>query len=411
MELRRRSLREKIERARDFSPRGEETGAAAAATTAVRDSVVRPEIAESWSLAQVDPKRDGAPSRGDVDVAARWRESRLRQPVSELSDELGRIADDAGFVVAVTDETGTILWTSGCRAMRRRIEAVNFMPGGCWSEEAIGTNALGLALRTDQPATVFSAEHVVERLHDWVCYSAPIHDPRGRQLGVLDLSSTWERANALGLTTVRMLTSTIETRLRETWTGGEDVAARVDLHCLGRSQVLRDGLPVHVTLRQAEILALLALRPAGYSPGELAAEIYGDRRVAPGTLKCEVSHVRRLLGGQLAARTYALLNPVGCDAVIVLQALSRGDAETAVDHYSGPLLPQSDAPGIVAWRDQLEVAIRDAVLGGQSADCALRLGAVNLYDSEIHAHALRLLAPTDRRRHLALGRLRASESA
>jgi hypothetical protein len=405
MEHQRRLLRQEIERAWERSRHGEADGAVVAA-----DTVVRPEIAESWSLAHVDPARDSAPSCGDADVATRWHESALRQPVSELSDELGRIADDAGFVVAVTDETGTILWTSGCRAMRRRIEAVNFMPGGCWSEDAIGTNALGLALRTDQPSTVFSAEHMVERLHDWVCYSAPIHDPRGRQLGVIDLSSTWERANALGLTTVRMLTSTIESRLRDTWTGGEQVAARVDVRCLGRPQVLVDGLPVHVTLRQSEILALLALRPAGYSPGELAAEIYGDRCVAPGTLKCEVSHVRRLLGGQLAARTYALLEPVSCDAVAVLQALSRGDVTTAVEHYNGPLLPESDAPGIVAWRDQLEVAIRDAVLRSKSADSALRLGAVNLYDSEVHTHALRLLAPTDRRRHLAMGRLHAAES-
>ena len=102
---------------------------------------VGPLIRQDGRVKSVDPDRDSAPSQGDLDVATRWRESRLRQPVSELSDELGRIADDAGFVVAVTDETGTILWISGCRAMRRRIEAVNFMPGGCWSEEAIGTNA------------------------------------------------------------------------------------------------------------------------------------------------------------------------------------------------------------------------------------------------------------------------------
>jgi len=150
---------------------------------------VRPEVIESWSRAPVDPASESAPTLADIDISTRWRESPLRQPVTELSDELGRIADDAGFVVAVTDESGTILWTSGCRTMRRRAEDMNFVPGGCWAEDAIGTNALGMALRTDRPSTVFSAEHLVERLHDWVCYSAPIHDPRGRQLGVIDLSS------------------------------------------------------------------------------------------------------------------------------------------------------------------------------------------------------------------------------
>lgn len=371
---------------------------------------VRPEVIESWSRAPVDPTRQSAPTLADIDISTRWRESPLRQPVTELSDELGRIADDAGFVVAVTDESGTILWTSGCRTMRRRAEDMNFVPGGCWAEDAIGTNALGMALRTDRPSTVFSAEHLVERLHDWVCYSAPIHDPRGRQLGVIDLSSTWQRANTLGLTTVRMLTSVIETRLHDTWKGGDDREARVELRCLGRSQVLVGGTPAHATLRQFEILALLALRPGGFVPGELAAEIYGDRCVAPATLKSEVSHVRRLLDGQLAARTYALLEPIRCDAVDVLDALSRGDVVAAVEHYQGPLLPQSEAPGIVAWRDQLDVAIRNAVLGSQSPEAALALGAVNPYDSELHEHAVHLLAPTDHRRHLAIGRLRVAEA-
>lgn len=406
MERQSRSIREQIARARERFLRGGGDGPEA---VAVADANVRPEVLESWSLAPIDPERDSAPSRGDNDVAARWRESPLRRPVTELSEELDRVAS-AGFVVAVTDEAGTILWTSGCRAMRRRAEQVNFMPGGCWMEDAIGTNALGMALRTHRPAMVFSAEHVVERLHDWVCYSAPIHDPRGRQLGVIDLSSTWQRASGLGLTTARMLSFAIETRLRDTWTAADEAAPSVELRCLGRWQMLVGGRPVHVTLRQSEIVTLLALHPEGYSPGELAAELYGDRCVAPGTLKGEVSHVRRLLGGRLAARTYALLEPVDCDAVTVQRALSRGDVVTAVEHYTGALLPASEAPGIVAWRDQLEVAIRDAVLGSDSPECALRLGAVNLYDSEVHAHALRLLAPADGRRHLALGRLRASEN-
>lgn len=403
-----RGRREELERAWEHYFRG-----GAATADRASDQRLRPEIAESWALTSagglIDPHGAAAPVRGDADIASRWRESPLRQPVTDLSDELGRIADDAGFIVAVTDETGTILWTSGCRQMRGRAEALNFGPGGCWAEDAIGTNALGLALRTGRPVTVYSAEHTVERLHDWVCYSAPIHDPRGRQLGVIDLSSTWDRATELGLSTVRVLTSTIETRLRETWPGREGGrSARVELECLGASRLRVDGLPAQATPRQVEILALLSLRPGGFSPGELAAEIYGDRPVSVVTLKSEVCHVRRLLNGQLAARTYALLEPIKCDAVEVLEHLSRGEVVAAVDHYHGPLLPRSEAPGIIAWRDQLEVAIRNAVLGSESPDPALALGASNLYDTELHEHALRLLSPTDDRRHLAIGRLHAS---
>ncbi|UQX11656.1 transcriptional regulator [Candidatus Mycobacterium methanotrophicum] len=370
---------------------------------------VRPEVAESWSLARVDPGIRSAPTRPDVDVSTRWCDSRLRQPVADIADELQRITDDGEFVVAVTDESATILWTSGCRAMRRRAERMNFEPGGDWAEHAIGTNALGMALRTDRPSTVFSAEHTVEGLHDWVCYSAPIHDPCGRQLGAVDLSSTWDRATGLGLAAARLLASAIEARLRDTCNGAQDAAARVRLSCLGRAELLVEGSPVHATLRQFEILALLALRPAGLSPGELAAEIYGDRRVAPATLKSEVSHVRRVLGGQLGRRRYALLEPVRCDAVNVFEALSRGDVVGAAERYGGPLLPESEAPGILEARDQLDVAVRDAVLGSDSSAAALALSAAKRYDCELHEHALRLLAPSDSRRHLVIGRLRAAE--
>ncbi|MDI3313133.1 MAG: helix-turn-helix domain-containing protein [Mycobacterium sp.] len=348
------------------------------------------------------------------ELSARWRMSRLRGLVTELAGELQRIADDGGFEVEVTDEAGTVLWSSGHLPMRwceRRAENVDVISGGRFSQGAVGAGAVGVAVRTGRPATVFSARRGGRRVPDRVRYSAPIHDPYGRELGTIELNSTGNRPNALGPTVARMLASVIETRLRDTWDERDDESgARVELECLGGSKLLIDGRPVHATLRQLEILALLALRPAGFSPGELAAKIYGDRWVAATTLKAEVCHVRRLLGGRLAARTYALLAPVKCDAVEVLEALSRGDVTAAVQRYAGPLLPQSEAPGIIAWRDQLEVAIRNAVLASDSPEPALALGEVYPYDSELHEHALRRLAPTDHRRHLALGRLHAAQA-
>ncbi|MEY4075341.1 MAG: hypothetical protein RJA29_2698, partial [Pseudomonadota bacterium] len=83
----------------------------------------------------------------------------------------------------------------------------NFAPGGKWDELSVGTNALDLALRTGKAQTVFSAEHFAPLVHQWVCYSAPIVDPRtGGMLGVLDLSTTWDNANPLAMrTTVAMV--------------------------------------------------------------------------------------------------------------------------------------------------------------------------------------------------------------
>lgn len=369
---------------------------------------LRHEVTESWarSVETVDPERDSAPvsSRG---VHALWSRSPLYEPVNTLADEVRSVADDAGFVAAVTDEDGTILWTCGGRVMRHRAERVNFAPGGCWGEPAMGTNALSLALRTGLPSTVFSAEHLVAALHGWVCYCAPIHGPDGRVLGVLDLSTTWDRSHPLAMSTVRMMASAVEGALRSragqaAGTGG---GGRLEVACLGSEKVTRDGAAVHLPPRQLEILTLLALEPKGFSPERLRAALYGERPVSASTFKAEVSHLRRALGGRVTTRQYELTVPVVCDAVEVLRALERGDTTTAVELYRGPLLPYSEAPGILDWREQIAVAVREAVLASTRPELVLRYGKRAPYDAEVHAHALRMLGPGDPRRGIAAGRL------
>lgn len=378
-----------------------------AVTTGADVSGLRPEVVQSWSrsLRTVDPARDSAPTVDDGDIGSRWAWSPLRGPVTELAEELRGIADDAGYIAAVTDESGTILWSCGGRVMRRRAERVNFAPGGRWDEPHMGTNALSLALRTGKPSMVFSAEHLVAALHGWVCYCAPIRDRRGKQLGVLDLSTTWDRSHPLAMSTVRTLVSTIENRL-----GGTLPTTRVgvQLNCLGTAELLCDGVPVRVRPRQLEILVLLALEPEGFTPDRLREAVYGERQVSATTLKAEVSHLRRAVGGEITSRRYALTAPVSCDAVDVLAAIRLGDTATAVRLHRGALLPDSDAPGIAQWREYLAVSVRTAVLESEVAEHALRYGESAPHDIEVHEHALRLLPPGDVRRAGATARLRAA---
>ncbi|MGY2008437.1 transcriptional regulator [Nocardia gipuzkoensis] len=365
------------------------------------DSTLRSEVAQSWlrSLRTVDPARDHAPL-AEADVSARWAESPLRTPVSELTDQLRDITEGAGYVAAITDETGTILWSHGGPVMRRRAEQVNFAPGGRWDEAHMGTNALSLALRTERPHTVFSAEHLVAALHGWVCYCAPIRGTGGRQIGVLDLSTTWDRAHPLAMSTARTLVSAIEAKLHHGM-----AAPGVRLTCLGAGRLVRDGAPVRLRPRQLEILALLALEPEGFTHERLHFAVYGDRPVGTSTLKSEMSHLRRATGGDITSRVYQLVSPLSCDAVDVLAALEAGDAATAVELYRGPLLPGSDTPGIVQWREYLAVGVRTAVLTSRNVEHALRYGERAPYDVEVHEHALRLLPAGDARRALAAARL------
>ncbi len=74
--------------------------------------------------------------------------------------------------------------------------------GALWSEEAVGTSAIGLVIRTKKPACVFGPQHYLKDSHGATGYAAPIFDPDGTFLGGIVLWCRYDRANnhAYGMT-------------------------------------------------------------------------------------------------------------------------------------------------------------------------------------------------------------------
>ena len=353
---------------------------------------VRPEIASSWerSAWHISPQVNEAPLANPGDASTEWESSPVCVAVRTIEAELRAVAADGDLVVAITDPDARILWTHGGSVMRRRAEKVNFVPGGRWDEQSVGTNALDLALRLDQTATVYSAEHFASCVHDWVCWAAPVHDPRtGRQLGVLDLSTTWDRAHPIGLATAGALARLVEREIQPAATAAaapapDDGAPRavLDLRLLGGASAQLNGRRLRLTRRQVEILALLALSSDGLELGELHAQLYGDRPVSKTTLKAEMSVLRAALGRRLTSRPYRIDTPVRCDVSEVLDHLRRGDVPGAVERYRGELLGWSDSPAIAEYRDFVAVAVRTALLAQSPPSAVLRYTQRVPYDLE-----------------------------
>jgi hypothetical protein len=134
------------------------------------------------------------------------------------------------------------------------------------------------------------------------------------------------------------------------------------LRLLGRGARAND---LELSLRHAEILALLALHPDGLTAEQLALQLYGETGNRIST-RAEMSRLRKLLGDCLAARPYRLLAAVEADFLDVEARLAAGDLAGAFDAFTGPLLPESDAPRVVQARDELEGALRRAAFA--SAD-------------------------------------------
>lgn len=364
------------------------------------EPLIRPEILNSWrrSGAAIEPSVVEAPMTDESDTASVFNGSPLQIAVQRVEDELRRTAEDGDLVLAVTDAETRILWTYGGRVMRRKAESVNFVAGARWDEASVGTNALALAMRDGTPSMVFSAEHYASIVHNWVCWAAPLRNPTtGEQIGVIDLSTTWDRTHPIGLATARMMARMIETAMpHSSWRPPEGAMAASDpaglsLTLLGTAETRLDGQRLLLNRRQTEILALLALHPEGLSLEQLHSLVYGDSSVTLSTLKAEVSHLRRSLGGQLASRPYRLMMPVDTDVDRVLTLVRQGHTRAAVAAYGGDLLPGTNSPALCELADYVAVAVREALLADPQPSAVLRYAELAPYDTEVIEVALAAL--------------------
>jgi hypothetical protein len=235
---------------------------------------------------------------------------------------------------------------------------------------------------------VFSAEHYAPIVHNWVCWAAPVHDPvTGRQIGVLDLSTTWDRTHPIGLATARVMARLIETAMPHSRSAYAEESVEpepgLSLTLLGNAEAWLDGQRLLLNRRQTEILALLALHPEGLSLEQLHALLYGDQAVTVSTLKAEVSHLRRALGGALSSRPYRLTMPVATDVDTVLTLLRSGEVRAAVEAYGGDLLPGTNSPALAELADFVAVAVREALLADPEPFAVVRYTELAPYDTEV----------------------------
>jgi GAF domain len=234
-------------------------------------------VTASWSrslAAKVDPDA-GAPALvyEPTEVARVRAAHPLAVVLPLLRDTLVSIADEAMQMMIVTDERGHILWREGQRDVLRGAERVGLVEGARWSEESIGTNAMGTALAADQPVQIHSAEHLVRTYHTWTCAAAPIHDPEtGAVVGVVDVTG---RASTFHPTTLALVVAAA--RLAEGF-------LRTQL-AMRDEQLLTRNLPHLVGLRgePGALLSangrVLAAQPSGLLPARIELPAAGDRVV------------------------------------------------------------------------------------------------------------------------------------
>ena len=283
-----------------------------------------------------------------VTAAAQLAEGQLRVRMA-AADELLR-ARNMRHLTALGDEPGALLTPTG------RVLAVQPL---AWLPERID-----VAAGADRVELADGREAVVEQLDEGYLLRLP--EPRRRR------------------TTLRL------TLL------GDQPSAVVHGHELGLS------------LRHAELLALLLLHPSGLTAEQLMLQLYGDEG-NPTTVRAEMHRLRNLLGpGVLDTKPYRIAADATGDVTDVRDAVRRGDLGAALDRYPGPLLARSDAPALRTERDELDSTLRRAVLDADDVELLWRFAEtpIGAEDLEVFEALTMGLAPGDPRRPAVSARRR-----
>jgi sigma-54 dependent transcriptional regulator, acetoin dehydrogenase operon transcriptional activator AcoR len=221
-----------------------------------------------------DGRTPGAPHASGAQLARALEHRRAlvshARPVMEF---LCAQIQDTDSMVILADPQGMLLHALGDPDFADKAARVALRPGAIWHEQWRGTNAIGTALADGQAVVVHGAEHYLERNAFLTCAAAPIADPAGQLLGVIDISGDHRGYHRHTLGLVRSAACMIEHQLFEAQHGN---ALRLRLHAQAEGiGTVTEGL--------------LALSDDGWIVGanSVALAMLGLSRSAIGTLSVE----------------------------------------------------------------------------------------------------------------------------
>ncbi len=357
-------------------------------------------IRRSWERCkamQVDASRRAAPlfitRDAQLDELRDANEPLLRASrpiVARLTDHLSR----SGYVVVVADAQGCILDIDGDPEVRARLARVDFLPGGAWSENAAGTNAIGTVLADRRPVQLMGAEHFCDGWTNLTCTAVPINHPyRSEIVGVLDITGDYRliRSHLTSLLAIHALE--IEARLRAMLGSGEPSKP----HSAGSSHhfAAAAGRRPFAADQSSDARAL------ALATGAISSSL--DLNL---TLETVAEQTATLLGGE---RGVVCLFRDDSDHDLIFRIWSLAPQSSAVRTDLASFLARSDA--VTLLRERGQPAIVADVLGStlfeQRLASDLRIGSVALLALTTARGVIGFIAATRQEPHdWAIGELR-----
>jgi PAS domain S-box-containing protein len=97
----------------------------------------------------------------------------------------------SGFRIDLSDKDGYILKMIGNKKVIEESNRIGVIIGSSRSETIEGTNSIGVTLFTGKPVQIIGPEHYNVYPRYWTCSSAPIRNPSGNIIGVINMSGKY----------------------------------------------------------------------------------------------------------------------------------------------------------------------------------------------------------------------------
>ncbi len=178
----------------------------------IEPGTVGPDLEASWRrcrAAGVDPLADRSTvTLGSAAFAAlAERKHDLIRAAKPFMENLHRLVAGSSFVVLLFDEQGYLLEAVGNTDRILASQDLNLNKGALWAEAEVGTNGAGTTLVLGRPFQVSGAEHYCRKHHRWTCSGAPILDPLGKTIGLLDMTGP---VDAMHIHTLGLVMAAVE---------------------------------------------------------------------------------------------------------------------------------------------------------------------------------------------------------
>lgn len=154
-----------------------------------------PVIGASWQRCideyGLDPTRP-RPARIVTQQVLREHQDRADELLSVARagvEQLYQQAAELNYVLLLTDDRGIAVQYLGDRDRDQRLRQAGLYLGSDWSEAYAGTCAVGTALRDDVALTCHRTDHFDASHIGLTCTAAPIRDPDGHRMAVLNISA------------------------------------------------------------------------------------------------------------------------------------------------------------------------------------------------------------------------------